>query len=102
MRSKSIKHFKITIIGAGNVATQLGLALVKSHHSIVQVYSKRKQSASQLGRLLKCDFTTSVKEINTSSDIYIIAIKDDSIEEISKVKGISRALAKIIYDVLHE
>ena len=89
MQSKSITHFKITIIGAGNVATQLGFALLKSHHSIVQVYSKRKQSASQLAKLLKCDFTTSVKEINTDSDIYIIAIKDDSIEEISKTLKLS-------------
>ena len=89
MRPKSSKHFKITLVGAGNVATQLGLALIKSDHQIVQVYSKRKQSASQLGKLLNCDFTASVKDIKTNSDIYIIAIKDDAIEDLSKTLRLS-------------
>lgn len=84
MPSKSNQHFNITLIGAGNVATQLGLALVKSNHSIIQVYSKKRSSAAVLGKLLNCDFTNSVREINTTSDIYIVAIKDDVIEEISK------------------
>lgn len=92
MGSKPGKHFNITLIGAGNVATQMGLALVKSHHSIVQVYSKKKSSAAQLGKLLNCDYTISVKEINTSSDIYIVAIKDDVIEEISKTLSLSNKI----------
>lgn len=80
-----ISGYKIVFIGAGNVATQLGLALKKSKHSIVQVYSKRKSSASKLAHSLNCDFTNSPKKIDTTADIYIIAVNDDSIIEVAKL-----------------
>lgn len=80
-----LSKYKIVIIGAGNVATQLGLALKKSKHSIVQVYSKRKSSASKLAHSLNCDFTNSPEKIDTTADIYIIAVNDDSIIEVAKL-----------------
>ncbi len=76
--------YKIVIIGAGNVATQLCLALKKSKHTIVQVYSKHKSSAGILAKSLKCDFTNQPENIDTSADIYIIAVNDDSIIEVVK------------------
>ena len=79
-----LSGFKIVIIGAGNVATQLGLALKKSKHTIVQVYSKHKYSASKLADALNCDYTNSFEKINPTAHIYIIAVNDDSIIEVSK------------------
>ncbi len=75
------KH-KIVIIGAGNVATQLGLAL-KAKSNIVQVVSKTKSSASKLASLLNCDYTLSFEKINTTADIYIIAVNDDAVKEVA-------------------
>lgn len=80
-----ISGYKIVIIGAGNVATQLGFALKKSKHTIVQVYSKRKSSANKLAHSLNCDFTNSSKKIDTTADIYIIAVNDDSIIEVANL-----------------
>jgi len=76
--------YKIVIIGAGNVGTQLSLALKKSKHTIIQVYSKHKSSASNLAKSLNCNYTNYPDKIDTTADIYIIAINDDSIVEIVK------------------
>ena len=78
---KIIKH-KIVIIGAGNVATQLGKTLKKSSYSILQVYSKHNSSASNLAKSLTCDYTTNPQQLNLTADIYIIAVNDDAIIEV--------------------
>ena len=39
---------KIVLIGAGNVATHLGIALQKAGWLILQVYSRTEESASAL------------------------------------------------------
>ena len=79
-----IPKYKIVFIGAGNVATQLGFALKKSKHTIVQVVSKHKSSANKLAQLLNCDYSVFPEKINSSADIYVIAVKDDAIGEVVK------------------
>jgi len=80
---KTNKH-KIVIIGAGNVATQLGLALKKSKQTILQVYSKHQASSNNLAKLLKCEYTNAPGKINITADIYIIAVNDDAISTVVK------------------
>jgi len=80
----SIKKNNIVFIGAGNVATHLGLAFKKSKHTILQVYSPTKKSASTLASLLNADAINDLKKINPDADVYIIAIKDDSIVDVVK------------------
>lgn len=79
-----VPKYKIVFIGSGNVATQLGIAFKKAQYSIVQVHSKKKSSASRLAKLLNCDYTILPSKINTTADIYIIAVKDDAIGEVVK------------------
>ncbi|MGC6470168.1 MAG: Rossmann-like and DUF2520 domain-containing protein [Flavobacteriales bacterium] len=73
----------ITLIGAGNLATHIGLSLSKAGHSIIQVYSRTSHSASQLANRLSCPFTTELDEI-IESDLAIIAVNDDAIEVVEK------------------
>jgi len=75
---------KIVLIGAGNVGTQLGLALRDAGFTIEQVYSKTDASAKTLSKKLKCAHTSSLKKINVTSDLYLIAVKDDAITDIAK------------------
>ncbi len=75
-------NYKIVLIGAGNVATQLGHALKNSKCTIVQVFSKHINSASRLAKLLKCDYTNSTEYLNLTADIYIIAVNDDAISTV--------------------
>ncbi len=79
-----MKNYKIVFIGAGNVATHLGLALKKTGQNILQVVSQKNTSANTLAKILNCDFTSDLNKINTHADIYIIAVKDDAIVEVAK------------------
>ena len=83
---------KIVLIGAGNVATHLSLALQQSGCSILQVYSKTELSASVLGRKLRVPYSTSFAEIDVHADVYIFSVKDsvliDCIKKMPTVKGI--------------
>jgi predicted short-subunit dehydrogenase-like oxidoreductase (DUF2520 family) len=67
---------KIVFVGAGNLATQLGKAFKRTTHEVVQVYSRTQHSAAELASLLKCTYTTSLQEVTTEADLYVIAVKD--------------------------
>ncbi|HET6227043.1 MAG TPA: Rossmann-like and DUF2520 domain-containing protein [Bacteroidia bacterium] len=75
---------KITLIGAGNVATQLGTALHKAGYAIQQVYSPSAKSASILAKRINAQAITDLKNLDTTAAIYIIAIKDDAIATLAK------------------
>ena len=63
---------KVTLIGAGNVATQLGKALKKAGIIINQVYSHTEISAKMLGELLETEWLTDIKKLRDDADIYIL------------------------------
>jgi predicted short-subunit dehydrogenase-like oxidoreductase (DUF2520 family) len=74
----------IVIIGAGNVATQLGIALHKEGYLISQVYSRTNKSATALAKKINAEAISDLKKLNTTATIYIIAVKDDAISKIAK------------------
>ncbi|MCW3084335.1 MAG: oxidoreductase [Bacteroidetes bacterium] len=74
----------ITLIGAGNVATQLGIALREQGYAISQVYSPTKKSAEALAKKVNAAAITDLKKLHSNSIIYIIAVKDDAIETVAK------------------
>lgn len=73
---------RITIIGSGNVAQHLIKAFAKSELvEIVQVYSRKKETLSSL---IEFDKITSDFEELLESDLYIIAVSDKAIADVSK------------------
>lgn len=80
---------KLSIVGAGNVATHLVPNLLRAGHDIVCIYSRTMDSAVALGEvvaeargagslpLLTCDLQRLMP-----ADAYIIAVKDDAIASI--------------------
>jgi len=74
---------KITIIGSGNVATILSKVFVNKGFSINQVFSKSKINAEILIEKLAANqqikITDNIAEIDDTSDIYIVCVKDDAI-----------------------
>ena len=72
---------KITILGAGNVATQLALVLKKSGHEIVQIYNRSNDAGAELARTVGAGFSSYLYQLD-DADIYIVAVKDDAILEI--------------------
>ena len=75
---------KITLIGAGNLATCLGKSLKKNGFDILQVYSRTEKSAKILSEKLNTKYTCNTDHLDLSSDLIIISIKDDAIGEILK------------------
>jgi len=77
---------RICLIGAGNLATQLGMALSEKGHQIVQVWSRTAKSASDLASKLGCEYTTEITSIKTDTDIYLLAVSDSAIETVLSMR----------------
>ncbi len=75
---------KIVLIGAGNLATHFGKAFINAGKEIMQVYSRTERSASELAGKLNCHYTTSLGKLSPGADLYIVAVTDSAIAEISK------------------
>lgn len=76
---------KVIIIGSGNVAQHLIVAFQKPENSsaeieLIQVFSRHSASVSHL---LESDCITNDLETLAEADLYIIAVSDDAIAEIS-------------------
>lgn len=69
----------IVLVGAGNLATNLGMALVKSGHRICQVYSRTMASAEWLAERVGAQPINGVDHMTDTADVYIVALKDSAI-----------------------
>ena len=71
----------IILIGSGNVATHLGIALKNEGYNILQVWSMQVDNAKFLADKLDCKFTNSLDDL-VKADLYIASVKDDKIVEV--------------------
>lgn len=79
----------VSIIGSGNVATALGIALINSGINIIEVFSPNINNSKLLADKVDCNYVESIEELNSISDLYIIATPDKEISNvISKLKHI--------------
>ena len=85
---------KISLIGAGNLATNLGRALVKAGHTVCQVYSRTQASADALALKLESRGVSDLAKVVTDAQLYIVALKDSALPEVLPVllNGRSHAL----------
>lgn len=81
---------KIVLIGAGNLATNLGKALHNAGHDILQVYSRTWEHAQELATAIGGAATTSLDDIVATGDVYVFSLKDsvlaDVIPQVAKGK----------------
>ncbi len=73
----------IVLVGAGNVATQFGIALHDAGLNIRQVYSRTMASAEMLATRLHSDPVDDPATIEAGADLYVIAVVDDAIEKVA-------------------
>lgn len=71
----------IVLIGAGNLATNLGIALKEHGFAIAQVYSRTQESAQALASTLQAEYTTQWEEIKKQAALYVVALKDSALVE---------------------
>lgn len=74
-----VTNKRIVLLGAGNVATHLGIGLQKVGMEICQIYSRTEVSASILGNRLGVPFVTSLESLAKDADIYIVSVKDSAL-----------------------
>lgn len=75
---------RIVLIGSGNVASNLGKALKKSGHHIIQVWSKTLANAQELANTLDCEAISDINKVSADADAYIFSVKDDALLEMLK------------------
>lgn len=83
---------KVVMIGAGNVATHLSVALKKKNFNILQIFSRTEEAASRLAELVDSTWTTNILQLNQQADIYIFALKDSALSELIEKVNIPNAL----------
>ncbi len=74
----------IVILGSGNVAFHFAKALKSSGKNVVQIYSRTKSHAEELATLLQTSHVDNLSEISPNADIYILAVSDTAILELSE------------------
>ena len=74
---------QVVMIGAGRLATQLGLALKEAGHEVTCVYSRTMASAQTLAETLGTSATDSLAQLPVAADVYIVAVKDAALEQVA-------------------
>lgn len=73
---------QVVIIGAGNLATRLAVALTENGVKVKQVCSRTLQSARHLAQMVNACYTNDLSLMVEDADLYIVAVKDAAIEEV--------------------
>ena len=79
---RSIEDTSIAFIGAGNLATNLAVALYKKGFRVVQIYSRTEESAGKLAQAVEASCTTDLNEVVTDAQLYVVSLKDDAFLEL--------------------
>lgn len=70
---------KAIIIGSGNVASSLGVALQKSGLDVVMIYGRTIESVSALASVMDVPYTLSLDELPYDADICFSMLADDAL-----------------------
>ncbi len=80
----AVSSQKIVIIGAGNVATQMGKAFYTAGYTILQVYSRSLKPATTLAKKLNATPITDLKKLDQNAALFLVSVKDDAISRVAK------------------
>lgn len=76
-----------TVIGSGNVAKALCPRLIETGIKIQQIFSRKTPESNSFCSLMdenKIELINDLERIKPNADIYILAVKDDAIKEVSE------------------
>lgn len=76
-------RFSLVILGAGNLASHLSLALSRSGYEIRQIYNRSLASATILAEQLGVGAVDAIDSVDSCADGYLLAVKDDAIEPLA-------------------
>lgn len=73
----------IVMMGSGNVTAVLGRKFKAAGHNILQIFSRNASAASELAYEWDTESTNYKTLINKNADVYIIAVSDNAINDIT-------------------
>lgn len=79
---QSVVKPDVVMLGAGNVATHLAIALQQKGYTIKQVFSLRFESARMLASRFGASYCNRIDDVDGSAGLYIIALRDQVVEEV--------------------
>ena len=74
---------RINLIGAGNVATHMGVAFREAGHTVCGVFSRTAGSARTLAQKVGARPTTVLEEL-PEAELYLFAVKDDALPALAR------------------
>ena len=83
---------RISIIGSGNVATHLALALYGRGHKIDQIWSRNLDHANTLAQRVEATPIDDISQLIPNANVYILAVADDAIRSLAKDIRVGNAL----------
>ena len=75
---------KIVLIGSGNVATHLALALTNKGKEIIHIYGRTISKVKKLAGKINSSFSDRPEDIPDDAELYIISVSDDAICDVLK------------------
>ncbi len=82
---------RVVIIGSGNVATSLAMAL-RDKCDVAQIYSRTLAHAHALSQKVGCEAIDDLKKLSQDADVYIISVNDDAIGDVIDASPSNNAL----------
>lgn len=80
MEEHTIKS--VSFVGAGNLATHLGVGLQQNNFTIKEIWSKNISNAESLAKKINADVCADLSCLNKEIDLLLISVKDDALEEV--------------------
>jgi predicted short-subunit dehydrogenase-like oxidoreductase (DUF2520 family) len=75
---------KIVFIGAGNLATNLAMALFRKGFKVIQVCSRSKVTGEKLAQKSDASWIDNLQDLSLEGDLYIVAVSDNSLGKLVK------------------
>lgn len=73
----------VCILGSGNVATHLAIALSKAGYTIKGIYSRHRKNAEALADLVTCPCATDDVAALPDAEMFFISVKDDALPAVA-------------------
>ena len=84
-----VSNTKVALVGAGNVATALALALKADGQQVVQVWSRTEPSAAALAQQVGAAHTSSLSELCPDADVYVLSVADAAVRAAKAGAGLA-------------
>lgn len=82
---------RVVVIGGGNVAESISLALHQRGINLIQICARNSSQAERIAQMVGCNFCDDFSAV-AEADIYIISVSDNALESVSSELNIGNSI----------